>query len=86
MPRGSRGSRSTRSRFVGEREFAAAPLVRDRLESLDERLPPRRLASYVERLGLDLERARGWAVAQTVAWGLDSPTMLRAAESLLAAG
>ena len=54
--------------LAGEREFALAPIVRSR--ELGERREDvlRRLDFLSARLGLDRERARRWALAQTVAW------------------
>jgi streptomycin 6-kinase len=58
--------------LVGEREFGLAPVVRsfelgDTLRDVLYRLD--RLSS---ELGLDRERARGWAIGQTLAWAVDS--------------
>ncbi|MEX2274616.1 MAG: aminoglycoside phosphotransferase family protein [Actinomycetota bacterium] len=57
--------------LVGEREFSIVALVRGRelgsgLDQVRDRLD--RLTGA---LGLDRERARRWALAQTVAWSLD---------------
>lgn len=58
--------------LAGEREFAAAPIVRSfelghsRAQVLD------RLDRLSTELGLDRERCRGWTIAQTVAWSIDS--------------
>jgi streptomycin 6-kinase len=54
--------------LVGEAEFAAAPLCRDYDLGHTPEAARRRLDVAVDRLGLDRERARGWAVAQTLAW------------------
>jgi len=54
--------------LAGEREFGLAPIVRSselgatRVEVLH------RLECLSSELGLDRERARGWALAQTLAW------------------
>ena len=58
--------------LVGEREFALAPIIRapelgHSRQAVLER--PDRLASD---LRLDRERARGWAIGQTIAWSVDS--------------
>ena len=58
--------------LVGEREFAAAPIVRS-----FELGPSRadvlyRLDRLTSELGLDRERARGWTIGQTMAWAFDS--------------
>jgi streptomycin 6-kinase len=57
--------------LAGEREFAVAPVVRDAALGHRPELVLRRLDALVDRLGLDGERARGWALAQAVAWGFD---------------
>jgi streptomycin 6-kinase len=57
--------------LVGEREFAVAPIVRS-FELGDRRRDVlHRLDRLTTELGLDGERARGWALAQTVAWTPD---------------
>jgi streptomycin 6-kinase len=59
--------------LVGEREFDAASLLRDRrwlLDSTDAAATiRRRLDVLTDRLGLDRERARRWGIAHAVAWG-----------------
>ena len=52
---------------VGEREFDVASLIRDRRPTTKAALE-RRLAYLVERLSLDPERTRGWAIAHALAW------------------
>ena len=58
--------------LAGEREFALAPIIRSfefghsRLHVLD------RLNRLCSSLQLDRERARHWAIAQTMAWSFDS--------------
>jgi streptomycin 6-kinase len=54
--------------LVGEREFDVASLVRDRRPTTRKAME-RRLAYLVERLELDPERTRGWAIAHALAWG-----------------
>lgn len=55
----------------GEREFAAAPIVRsDELGGTRE-ATVYRFERLVGDLGLDHDRARRWTLAQTIAWGLD---------------
>jgi streptomycin 6-kinase len=54
--------------LAGEREFSAAPIVRGTELGHSRREVLRRLDRLTGELGLDRERARGWAVAQTVAW------------------
>jgi streptomycin 6-kinase len=69
--------------LVGEREFDVASLIRDRRPATKGQLE-RRLAYLVERLGLDPERTRGWAIAHALAWN-GSPEMIECAR-LLASG
>ena len=58
--------------LAGEREFALAPIIRS-CELGHSRAAVRyRLDRLSADLGLDRERARGWAVAQTVAWSIGS--------------
>jgi streptomycin 6-kinase len=54
--------------LAGEREFAAAPIVRSRELGLTRRDVLYRLDRLTAELGLDRERARGWTIAQTAAW------------------
>jgi streptomycin 6-kinase len=65
---------------VGEREFDVASLVRDRRPATKAQLE-RRLDYLVDRLGLDPERARGWAIAHALAWN-GSPEMIDCARLL----
>lgn len=58
--------------LAGEREFAAAPIVRDYVLGHGRRDALHRLDRLTSELGLDRERARGWAVGQTIAWCFDS--------------
>lgn len=58
--------------LAGEREFSVAPIIRS--PELGD--PPDvlgRLDRLTGELGLDRERARGWAVAQTMAWSFPTP-------------
>ena len=57
--------------LVGEREFDLASLIRDTRERIDERLVRRRLDLLAERLGLDRERMRCWAIVHALAWGVE---------------
>jgi streptomycin 6-kinase len=66
--------------LVGEREFDVASLIRDRRPTT-KRAMERRLAYLVERLSLDPERTRGWAIAHALAWN-GSPEMIDAARFL----
>ena len=68
--------------LAGEREFDVASLIRDRRLAFDPRLVRRRLDFYASELGLDDDRARGWAIAHAVAWG-GSGEMLESARALL---
>jgi streptomycin 6-kinase len=73
---------------LGEREFALAPIIRS-FELGGERGDVlHRLELLTSRLGLDRERARLWAIAQTVAWAEGSfrAQHLRTARWLLEAG
>jgi streptomycin 6-kinase len=54
--------------LVGEREFSAAPIVRSFELGHTKRDVLYRLDLLTAELGLDRERARGWTIAQTVAW------------------
>lgn len=58
--------------LAGEREFALAPIVRAFELGHDRRLVLARLGRLSDELGLDRERARLWALAQTVAWSFGS--------------
>jgi streptomycin 6-kinase len=57
--------------LAGEREFGLAPIVRSFELGHSERAALRRLDRLSAELALDRERARGWALAQTVAWSFD---------------
>lgn len=54
--------------LAGEREFAAAPIVRAYELGHTRPLVLHRLDRLTAELGLDRPRARGWAFAQTLAW------------------
>ena len=54
--------------IVGERELAVAPIVRSRELGETRRDVLYRFDRLTSELGLDRERARGWTIAQTVAW------------------
>ena len=58
--------------LVGEREFALAPVVRAFELGHSRRGVLRRLDRLSSELGLDRERARGWTIAQTLAWAYES--------------
>lgn len=75
--------------LVGEREFGLAPVIRSFEFGHSRVAVLRRLDRLTAELGLDRERARGWAIAQTVAWSFDSGYRERHHETarwLLAAG
>ena len=73
----------------GEREFGIAPVVRSRELGHSRQDVLRRFDRLVSELGLDGERARGWTIAQTIAWAFDREHQQGHAEtarSLLEAG
>jgi streptomycin 6-kinase len=74
--------------LVGEREFSIGPIVRAYELDHDEQAVRGRLDRLTAELGLDRERARLWAMAQTVAWAVDAgeadPWLVQTAEWLLA--
>jgi streptomycin 6-kinase len=57
--------------LVGEREFGVGALVRGDELGRGRDLVLRRLDRLTSELSLDEDRARGWALAQTVAWAFD---------------
>jgi streptomycin 6-kinase len=67
--------------LTGEREFSLAPIVRSFELGHSQRAVRRRLDRLSADLGLDRERARGWALAQTVAWSFDSEYLPQHAET-----
>jgi streptomycin 6-kinase len=69
--------------LVGEREFGIAPVVRGTELGHGRADVLHRLTRLTAELGLDRDRARGWCVAQTVAWGVDVPQHLEVARWLL---
>jgi streptomycin 6-kinase len=66
--------------LVGEREFDTASLIRDRRPATKRQME-HRLDYLVDRLGLDRERTRGWAIAHALAWN-GSPEMIDCARRL----
>jgi streptomycin 6-kinase len=52
---------------VGDREFDVASLIRDRRPTT-KAVMERRLDYLVDRLELDRERTRGWAIVHALAW------------------
>lgn len=79
--------------LVGEREFDAASLLRDRRWLLggagSARRIRRRLDLLAAELGVDRERMRRWGIAHALAWGVSGRTveddMIECARLLLAA-
>jgi streptomycin 6-kinase len=72
--------------LAGEREFQVAPIVRSSELGHSQREVRYRLDRLCAELALDRERARGWTIAQTVAWlgGSDvQPAHLQTARWLL---
>ena len=62
--------------LVGEREFAVAPIVRGEELGHSRALVVHRLDRLSSELGLDRERARGWTIAQTLAWAFENDRVL----------
>jgi streptomycin 6-kinase len=58
--------------LAGEREFGLAPIVRSFELGHSRRHVLHRLDTLSSELGLDRERARGWAIGQTIAWAFNS--------------
>jgi streptomycin 6-kinase len=71
--------------LVGEREFGIAPIVRSRELGHSKRDVLRRFDRLVSELGLDRERARGWTIGQTIAWGFGHETHVETVRWLLEA-
>jgi streptomycin 6-kinase len=62
--------------LVGEREFGLAPVIRGGELGHSERDVRHRLGYLSTELGLDRERARGWALGQTLAWAWEADEVL----------
>jgi streptomycin 6-kinase len=62
--------------LVGEREFGIAALIRGGELGHDERAIRHRLDRLSVDLSLDRERARAWALAQTLAWAFAGDEVL----------
>jgi streptomycin 6-kinase len=62
--------------LVGEREFSIAPIVRSYEFGHSQKATVDRLDGLTKALGLDRERARLWALAQTLAWSFESERAL----------
>jgi streptomycin 6-kinase len=58
--------------LLAEREFSLAPIIRSLEFGHSRAEVVGRLDRLSAELGLDRERARGWAIAQTMAWSFDS--------------
>jgi streptomycin 6-kinase len=54
--------------LVGEREFGLAPIIRSADLGHSRGAVLHRLDFLTGELGLDRDRARGWAIGQTIAW------------------
>jgi streptomycin 6-kinase len=73
--------------LTGEREFGIAPIARSFELGHGRRDVRHRLDRLTAELGLDRERARLWALAQTIAWAVGGgqlPRHIETAEWLLA--
>jgi len=68
--------------LVGERELGAAPIIRSFEFGHGRQAVLRRLDHLAVELGLDRERARGWTIAQTVAWSCGSDHVARHVETV----
>jgi streptomycin 6-kinase len=71
--------------LAGEREFGIVPLVRGGELGHSRRDVLYRLDRLTAELGLDRERARGWTVGQTIAWGIGQEQHTEVARWLLEA-
>ena len=71
--------------LAGEREFGIAALVRGQELGHSRRDVLHRLDRLSADLGLDRERARGWALGQTIAWGVGHAEHAEVARWLLEA-
>jgi streptomycin 6-kinase len=58
--------------LVGEREFSVAAIIRGDELGRGQSHIRHRLDRLTSDLGLDRERARGWTLAQTLAWAVDN--------------
>jgi streptomycin 6-kinase len=64
--------------LLGEREFGLAPVIRAYELGHSEQEVRHRLDRLATELGLERERARGWALAQTLAWAWENDDVLSA--------
>jgi len=67
--------------LVGEREFGVAPIIRAFEFGQGRRDAAYRLARLTAELGLGRERARLWALAQTIAWCFGSDYLAQHVET-----
>jgi streptomycin 6-kinase len=72
--------------LLGEREFGVSAIVRGTELGHSRRAVLHRLGRLTSDLGLDRERARGWAFGQSIAWGTSEPAHVDVARWLLQAG
>ena len=72
--------------LAGEREFGIAAIVRGTELGHSKRDLLRRLDRLTSELALDRERARGWALGQTIAWGIGHKEHVEVARWLVEAG
>jgi streptomycin 6-kinase len=68
--------------LLAEREFALAPIVRAFELGHSPCAVLHRLDRLSSELGVDRERARGWTIAQTLAWAYDSEWTERHVETV----
>jgi streptomycin 6-kinase len=74
--------------LAGEREFGLAPIIRSSELGHSKREVLHRLDLLTAELGLDRDRARRWALGQTIAWSFDGelqPSHVETARWLLEA-
>jgi streptomycin 6-kinase len=62
--------------LVGDPAFSAAPIVRSYELGHGRQAVLHRLDRVTSELGLDRERARGWAFGQTLAWAFEEDRAL----------
>jgi len=62
--------------LAGDRAFSAAPIVRSYELGHSRDAVLGRLERITSELGLDRERARGWAMGQTLAWAFEGDSAL----------
>jgi streptomycin 6-kinase len=72
--------------LAGEREFGFSAIVRGTELGRGKRALLRRLDRLSSELGLDRERVRGWALGQTIAWGIGHDDRDESARWLVQAG